>query len=107
MQEVVRSVVAKKFANLKSLEDFMSRNNIKVDRERESNYPNCKKACGVFVCVSYLSRAHVKNAKFFQRVLQAQWPASLPLHYATLVLQASYDLWVTLLSICHIRPHLS
>jgi hypothetical protein len=71
MQEVVRSVVAKKFANLKSLKDFMSRQQHQ-SRERESNYPNCKKACGVFVCVSYLSCAHVKNAKFFQRVLQAQ-----------------------------------
>jgi hypothetical protein len=58
VQEVVRSVVAKKFANLK---DFMLR---QQHQSRQSNYLNCKKACDVLFCLPYLSRAHVKNASF-------------------------------------------
>ncbi len=85
-KKLVRSVKAKKFANLKSLKDFMSR---QQHQSWQSNYLNCKKACGVFVCsFATLESCTCEKCKKIQRALQAQWPDILPLRHSWCCKQA-------------------
>jgi hypothetical protein len=104
MQEVVRSVLAKKFANLKSLQDFMSRQR---HQSRQSNYPNRKKGLWCVVCLSYLSRAHVKNVSCFSAFSKLNGRTACLFLTPLLCCKQDMIYGSPCLSICHIRPHLS
>jgi len=76
-------------------------NNIKVDRV--ITWTARRLVVCLFVCLfAILVSCTCEKCKCFQRALQAQWP-DIFAFTSLLVLQASYDLWAILLSICHIR----